>query len=115
MTSASFRISCTAGPLGGSGSFPSPEGPEVAGDQANGHLDEDQRKFLAGLESSVRREARAKKATGQGRDTRGKPLRHQLQRTPTPTQQAPWEVHRLRQSPTWVSPRTPVLVCVRAA
>ena len=48
----------------GSGSFPSPEGPEVAGDQANGHLDEDQRKLLAGLESSVRRKAKAKKVTG---------------------------------------------------
>ena len=68
----------------GSGSFPSPEGPEVAGDQANGHLDGDQRKLLAGLESSVRRKAKAKKATGQGRGTQGNPLRHQLHRTPTP-------------------------------
>ena len=75
----------------GSGSFPSPEGPEVAGDQANGHLDEDQRKLLAGLESSVRRKAKAKKVTGQGQGTQGKPLRHQLNRTPTPTQQARWE------------------------
>ena len=75
----------------GTGSFPSPEGPEVAGDQPNGHLDEDQRKLLAGLESSVRRKAKAKKATGQGQGTQGKPLRHQLNRTPTPTQQARWE------------------------
>ena len=76
----------------GSGSFPSPEGSEAAGGEANGHLDDEQRKLLAGLESSVRRKAKAKKATGQGRDTKGKPLRHQLQRTPTPTQQARWEV-----------------------
>ena len=75
----------------GSGRFPSPEGPEVAGDQANGHLDGDQRKLLAGLESSVRRKAKAKKVTGQGQGTQGKPLRHQLNRTPTPTQQARWE------------------------
>ena len=75
----------------GTGSFPSPESSEAAGGLANGHLDDDQRKLLAGLESSVRRKAKAKKATGQGRGTQGNPLRHQLNRTPTPTQQARWE------------------------
>ena len=75
----------------GTGSFPSPESSEVAGGLANGHLDDEQRKLLAGLESSVRRKAKAKKATGQGRGTQGNPLRHQLNRTPTPTQQARWE------------------------
>ena len=75
----------------GTGSFPSPEGSEVADGAANGHLDEGQRKLLAGLDSSVRRKAKAKKATSQGRGTQGIPLRHQLNRTPTPTQQARWE------------------------
>ena len=58
---------------------------------ANGHLDVDQRKLLAALESSVEKKAKARKATGQGRDTKGSPLRHQLHRTPTPTQRARWE------------------------
>ena len=75
----------------GSGSFPSPESSEAAGGLANGHPDDDQRKLLAGLDSSVRRKAKAKKATDQGRGTQGNPLRHQLHRTPTPTQQARWE------------------------
>ena len=75
----------------GSGSFPSPEGSEVADGAANGHLDDDQRKLLAGLDSSVRRKAWVKRASGLGRGTQGKPLRHQLHRTPTPTQQARWE------------------------
>ena len=39
----------------GSGSFPSPESSEVTDGVANGHLDDDQRKLLAALESSVRR------------------------------------------------------------
>ena len=82
----------------GSGSFPSPEESEVADGAAIGHLDEGQRKLLAGLESSVQRKAKARKATGQGRGTQGNPLRHRLNRTPTPTQQARWEaVQRARQ------------------
>ncbi len=75
----------------GSGSFSSPESSEVTDGVANGHLDDEQRKLLAGLDSSVRRKARVKRATGLGRGTQGKPLRHQLHRTPTPTQQARWE------------------------
>ena len=55
----------------GSGSFPSPEGSEAAGGEANGHLDDDQRKLLAGLDSSVRRKAKAKKATGPGSGYQG--------------------------------------------
>ena len=70
----------------GSGSFPSPEGSEVADGLANGHLDRDQRKLLAALESSVEKRAKARKAAAQG-----KPVRHQLIRTPTSTQQARWE------------------------
>ena len=70
----------------GSGSFPSPEGSEVADGLANGHLDRDQRKLLAALESSVEKRAKARKAAAQA-----KPVRHQLIRTPTSTQQARWD------------------------
>ena len=70
----------------GSGTFPSGEGPEAAGELTSGHLDRDQRKLLAALESSVEKRAKAKKAAALG-----KPVRHQLQRTPTATQQARWE------------------------
>ena len=75
----------------GSGCFPSPEGSEIADGGANGHLNRDQRELLANLESSVQKQARAKRATGQVRGTKGELLRHQLHRTPTPTQQARWE------------------------
>jgi len=70
----------------GSGSFPSPVGSEVADDVANGHLDREQRKLLADLESPVEKRAKATKAAAQG-----KLVRHQLIRTPTSTQQARWE------------------------
>ena len=70
----------------GSGSFPSPVGSEVADGLAVGHLDREQRKLLAALESSVEKRAKARKASAQG-----KPVRHQLIRTPTSTQQARWE------------------------
>ena len=75
----------------GSGCFPSPEGSEVPDGTINGHLNQDQRKLLANLESSIQQQTKAKKATAQGRETKGKPLRHQLHRTPTQTQQARWE------------------------
>ena len=66
----------------GTGGFPVPQGPEEVDDQASSHLDRDQRKLLAGLESSVEKRARYRKAS---------PRRHQLIRTPTSTQQARWE------------------------
>ena len=75
----------------GSGSFPSPEGPQAADGQANGHLDNDQRKLLADLESSVQKRARVKSAAFKGKGGKGKPVRHQLHRTSTQTQQARWE------------------------
>ena len=75
----------------GSGSFPSPVGSEVADDVANGHLDREQRKLLADLESSVEKRAKARKAAGKCRAGKEKPVRHQLHRKPTPTQQARWE------------------------
>ena len=60
--------------------------PQPAGGLANSHLDEDQRKLLADLDSSVEKRGTAKKAASQG-----KPVGHQLHRKPTPTQQARWE------------------------
>ena len=75
----------------GTGSFPSPESSEVAGGLANGHLDDEQRKLLADLESSVQKRARVKSEAFKGNGGKGKPVRHQLNRTPTPTQQARWE------------------------
>ena len=70
----------------GSGTFPTPEGPEATGERITGHLDREQRKLLAALDSSVEKRAKAKKAADQA-----KPVRHRLQRTPTATQQARWE------------------------
>ena len=78
--------------LWGEGSVcsPSPEESDVADGGSNSHPNPAQRKLLADLESSVEKQAKAKKATGQGRGTEREPLRHQLHRTPTPTQQARW-------------------------
>ena len=72
-----------------------PDEPQAAGGLASSHLDEDQRKLLAELESSVEKRVRARKATKKAavnsRPLKEKPVRHQLQRKPTPTQQARWE------------------------
>ena len=72
-----------------------PDEPQAASGLASSHLDEDQRKLLAELESSVEKRARARKATRKAavnsRALKEKPVRHQLQRKPTPTQQARWE------------------------
>ena len=79
----------------GTGRSPWAEGREATAGQPSSHLDEDQRKLLAGLESSVEKRARArnatKKATVKGRPVKEKPVRHQLHRKPTATQQARWE------------------------
>ena len=77
----------------GSGTFPTEEGPEAAGELTSGHLDRDQRKLLAALESSVEKRAKAKEAADQA-----KPVRHRLERKPTPTQQARWEAVQLAKS-----------------
>ena len=57
-------------------------------------MDDNQRKLLAALESSVEKRAKAKKAAGQT-----KLVRHQLERRPTATQKARWEAvqHAKRQ------------------
>ena len=75
----------------GTGLLPSADKPETASGLASSHLDEDQQKLLAALESSVEKRAKARKATGKGRAGKEKPVRHRLHRTPTPTQQARWE------------------------
>ncbi len=79
----------------GTGRAPLPDEPQPASGSASSHLDEDQRKLLATLDSSVEKRAKArkatKKATAKGRPVKEKPVRHQLHRKPTPTQQARWE------------------------
>ena len=75
----------------GTGLLPSADKPETASGLASSHLDEDQQKLLAALESSVEKRAKARKVTGKGRAGKEKPVRHRLHRTPTPTQQARWE------------------------
>ncbi len=75
----------------GTGHLPSAEGRDASGEQVASHLDEDQQKLLAALESPVEKRARVKSAAHKGRTGKAKPLRHQLLRTPTATQQARWE------------------------
>ena len=70
------------------GCSPGPELQEVADGVSGSHLDEAQRERLATLESCA--EEAAKRAGG-----KAKPVRHQLHRTPTPTQQARWEAVQL--------------------
>ena len=76
----------------GSGTFPTGQGTEAAEALTTGHLDRDQRKLLSDLQSTVEKRAKAKTKAA-----KGKPLRHQLIRTPTATQQARWEaVHQAK-------------------
>ena len=76
----------------GTGRSSIPEGSGAADDQTGSHLDETQQKPLADLESSVEKRAKTKAAA-----SKGKPLRHQLHRKPTATQQARWEaVHQAK-------------------
>ena len=70
---------------------PGPEQQEGAYGVVNSHLNEAQRERLAALESSNDDEANDEDAATMGRGGKGKPLRHQLLRTPTETQQARWE------------------------
>ena len=77
----------------GTGCALQPDEPQAAIGLDSSHLDEDQRKLLAELESSVEKRARkaTRKAAVNSRALKEKPVRHQLQRKPTPTQQARWE------------------------
>ena len=60
----------------GTGLLPSADKPETASGLASSHLDEDQQKLLAALESSVEKRAKARKATGKGQAGKEKPVRH---------------------------------------
>ena len=60
---------------------------------ADSHLNEDQRKLLAVLHFSVQKGSRVKSATSQRRGGKARPVRHQLHRTPSPSQQARSAVH----------------------
>ena len=77
----------------GTGRFPNTDGPDAPDVQAGSHLDENQRKLLAELASTVVRRTEAKAAAA-----KGKPRRHQLIRKPTATQQARWEAAQQAKS-----------------
>ena len=71
-----------------SGCSPDPGLQEATDGVAHIHLNEAQRERLSTLES-------AGKEASEGRGAKGKPIRHQLHRTPTSTQQARWEAVQL--------------------
>ena len=74
-----------------SGCSPDPELQKVADGVASSHLNEAQRERLAALESSDRDEVNVEGKGSKRRGGKAKPVRHQLHRTPTVTQQARWE------------------------
>ncbi len=77
-----------------SASSPGPEQQEGADGVVNSHLNEAQRERLAALklsESSDEDEANDEDVATRRRGGKTKPVRHQLRRTPTETQQARWE------------------------
>ena len=77
-----------------SASSPGPEQQEGAGGVVHSHLNEAQRERLAAFklsESSDEDEANDEDVATRGRGGKTKPVRHQLRRTPTETQQARWE------------------------
>ena len=76
---------------------PGPEQQEGADGVVNSHLNEAQRERLAALESSEssdNNEANDEDVATRVRGGKRKPVRHQLRRTPTETQQARWEAVR---------------------
>ena len=66
------------------GCSPGTELPEATDDVADSHMNTAQRERLSTLESAAREAV-------EGRAHKGKPVRHQLHRTATATQQARWE------------------------
>ena len=73
---------------------PGPEQQEGADGVVSSHLNEAQRERLAALESSESSdedETNDEDVAAKGRGGKTKPVRHQLRRTPTETQQARWE------------------------
>ena len=72
------------------GCSPDPALREVAEGTASSHLNEAQRERLATLESSDQDEVNVGGKGAKRRGGKANPVRHQLHRTPTPTQQARW-------------------------
>ncbi len=70
------------------GCSPGPELQDATDGVVNSHLDMAQRERLSTLESAAKEAAK-------GRAGKTKPVRHQLHRTPTPTQEARWEAVQL--------------------
>ena len=79
----------------GSGCSPDTELQEVADGVVSSYLNEAQRERLAALESSDQDEVNVEGKAAKCRGGKAKPVRHQLHRTPTPTQQARWEAVQL--------------------
>ena len=71
---------------------PDPGPQEVADKVVNSHLSDAQRERLAALEPAHDEGTGVEGKAVKIRDGKGKPVRHRLQRRPTPTQQARWEV-----------------------
>ena len=63
--------------------------------QENSHLNEAQRDLLAALESADDDSDAVEGIAAKARGGKGKPIRHQLHRMPTPAQQARWEAVQL--------------------
>ena len=85
-----------------SGWSPDPEFQETADGVVHSHLSVAQHERLSTLES-------AGKEASEGRGAKGKPIRHQLHRTPTSTQQTRWEAVQLAREqgfPSGPSPGT---------
>ncbi len=79
----------------GSGRSPDVKLQEVADWAANSHLNQAQRDLMAALESASEDSTDVESAAAKAKGAKGKPLRHQLHRTPKPTQQARWEAVQL--------------------
>ena len=75
----------------GSGCSSDPEPEKVADGAAISHLDMAQQALLTALASADQDDANVGGVTTRRREGKEKPLRHQLHRTPTATQQARWE------------------------
>ena len=75
----------------GSGCSPDPEQEKVADGVAVSHLDQAQQALLTTLEPAGKDDANVKGVATRRRGRKAKPVRHQLHRTPTATQQARWE------------------------
>ena len=82
----------------GSGCSSDPEREKVADGAANTHLNQAQQALLTTLKLADENFANVEGVATRRRGGKEKPIRHQLHRTPAPTQQARWEaVHLARE------------------